>query len=300
MAYNGRHQGGVIQLDFSSFSDFVDEFVKWLVATGRRQRTIDEYVMTVLMFAAWFQQKYPSLCLPTQVLSSHIAAFQHDLLTQRKLSIATVQKYMASLKSFWDFLIEKNLVMQNPLREIDLDLKMPAASDLPSHSWLSREEETYLLIQVQLEKNDWKRSRNQCLLLLMLDAGCTVSELIRMNWDQVLWKEHEILVKNEQGGRRVPVTQRLYHALIDWMKKAGNTGPVACTRSGERMSRQGIHYLVKKYLKEIGLTQYSPHTLRHTFCRRLIEARVDLKTVCRLAGHQSMETTKRYLKTKKM
>ena len=38
-------------MDFSSFSDFVDEFVKWLVATGRRQRTIDEYVMTVLMFA---------------------------------------------------------------------------------------------------------------------------------------------------------------------------------------------------------------------------------------------------------
>ena len=285
-------------MDFSSFSDFVDEFVKWLVATGRRQRTIDEYVMTVLMFAAWFQQKYPSLCLPTQVLSSHITAFQHDLLTKRNLSIATVQKYMASLKSFWDFLIEKNLVMQNPLREIDL--KMPPSSALPSHSWLSEEEEKRLLIQVQLEKNDWKRSRNRCLLLLMLDAGCTVSELIRMDWEQVLWKDHEILVKNEKGERRVPVTQRLYRALNDWLKEGESKGPVACTKNGERMSRQGIHYLVKKYLKEIGLKQYSPHTLRHTFCRRLIEAQVDLKTVYHLAGHQSMETTKRYLTTNKM
>jgi integrase/recombinase XerD len=298
MPYNGRHQGRCDFVDFSSFSDFVDEFVKWLVDTGRRQRTIDEYVMTVLMFAAWFQQKYPSLALPTQVLSSHIIAFQQELLTQRKLSIATVHKYMASLKSFWDFLIEKNLAGTNPLLEIDW--KTPSSPTvLPPHSWLDKEEEKRLLIQVEMEKNDWKRSRNRCLLLLMLDAGCTVSELIRMDWDQILWEDHEILVKNEQGKRRIPVTQRLYRALNDWRKEGGNKGTVVCTQSGAKMSRQGVHYLVKKYLKEIGLKEYSPHTLRHTFCRRLIEAGADLKTVCRLAGHQSMETTKRYLATNK-
>ncbi len=280
-------------MDLSTFSDFIDEFVKWLVVSGKRERTIDEYVTAVMLFAAWFGKNYHPLSSPAQVLSKHILAWQNELLTGKNLSIATVHKRMASLKSFWNFLMEKNLVGQNPLGEIQL--QQTVSSSLP-HSWLSKKEEKRLLAQIGKEKNDWKRIRNRCMVLLMLDAGCTVSELVRMNWEQILWKKHEILIRNELFARWVPVTGRLDQALHDWYRQTGQKkGPVICSQWGKRITRQGVHYLVKKYMNETEMNQYSAHTLRHTFCRRLIEAKVDIKTVYCLAGHQSIETTKRYL-----
>lgn len=280
-------------MDLGTFSDFIDEFVKWLVVTGKRERTIDEYVTAVMLFAAWFGKNFQPLSSPGQVLSKHILAWQNELLTGKNLSTATVHKRMASLKSFWNFLMEKNLVEQNPLGEVQLK---QTASPPQSHSWLSKEEEERLLTQIGLEKNDWKRIRNRCMVLLMLDAGCTVSELVQTDWEQILWKKHEILIKNEMFARRVPVTGRLDQALSDWYQQTGQKkGPVICSQWGKRMTRQGVHYLVKKYMNDTGMKQYSAHTLRHTFCRRLIEEKIDLKTVYCLAGHQSIETTKRYL-----
>ncbi|MGA8942899.1 MAG: tyrosine-type recombinase/integrase [Thermoactinomyces sp.] len=280
-------------MDLSTFSDFIDEFVNWLIVSGKRERTIDEYVTAVMLFAAWFGKNYHPLNSPAQVLSKHILAWQNELLTGNKLSVATVHKRMASLKSFWNFLLEKKLVGQNPLKEIRLQ---QTVSPPQSHSWLSRQEEKQLLTQIEMEKNDWKRMRNRCLVLLMLDAGCTVSELVQMDWDQILWKKQEVLIKNELFARRVPVTGRLEQALQEWYQQTDQKkGPVICSQWGKRMTRQGVHYLVKKYMNDAQMKQYSAHTLRHTFCRRLIEAKMDLKTVYCLAGHQSMETTKRYL-----
>ncbi|MBA4601797.1 tyrosine-type recombinase/integrase [Thermoactinomyces mirandus] len=280
-------------MDVGTFSDFIDEFVKWLIVSGKRERTIDEYVTAVMLFAVWLGKNYHPLNSPAQVLGKHILAWQNELLTGKKLSIATVHKRMASLKSFWNFLVEKNLVRQNPLE--DIQLRQTVSPPL-SHSWLSRQEEVRLLTQIEMEKNDWKQARNRCMVLLMLDAGCTVSELVQIDWDQILWEKHEILIKNELFERRVPVTGRLYRALQDWYRQTDRKkGPAICSQWGKRMTRQGVHYLVKKYMNDTGMKQYSAHTLRHTFCRRLIEAKVDLETVTCLAGHQSIETTKRYL-----
>ena len=61
------------------------------------------------------------------------------------------------------------------------------------------------------------------------------------------------------------------------------------TKSDERMTERAVQYMLKKY-------NVNPNKLRHTFCQKLINANVDLKTVSRLAGHKDLNITKRYTK----
>ena len=61
------------------------------------------------------------------------------------------------------------------------------------------------------------------------------------------------------------------------------------------MTRQGIEYLIRRYLDGVGLTDYSVHSLRHSFCRNLIDAHQPLQVVSQLAGHESLETIRRYV-----
>ncbi|MFC7440342.1 tyrosine-type recombinase/integrase [Laceyella putida] len=284
----------VITMDFSVFGDFIDEFCKWLAETGRKQRTIDEYLAAVLIFYTWFSCKYKMNFRPDQVMSKHIIEWQNEMLQLEKLSPSTVYKRMASLKSYWNFLVENNIVDHNPL----LGVEVPKVqSHHPSHSWLTTEEEKKLLERVKSEKNSWKRHRNLCIVHLMIEAGFTVSEIVQLDWDQIFWEDGLIQIKNEhQLTRTVPMNELLTQSLTEWIPYVKKQeGPVILSQLNERMTRQGIHYLIKKFFQDIGLDQYSAHTLRHTFCRRLIEANLDLKEVSKLAGHASIETTKRYL-----
>ena len=60
---------------------------------------------------------------------------------------------------------------------------------------------------------------------------------------------------------------------------------------GERLSERAVQYMLKKY-------NVTPQILRHTFCQRLIDNKVDVETVARLAGHKDINVTKKYIRTR--
>ncbi len=60
------------------------------------------------------------------------------------------------------------------------------------------------------------------------------------------------------------------------------------------MTPRGIESTLRKYVKQTDLEEVSPHQLRHTFCKNLIDAGVGLEKVATLAGHDNLETTRRY------
>ncbi len=60
------------------------------------------------------------------------------------------------------------------------------------------------------------------------------------------------------------------------------------------MTPRGVQFLLQKYAEAAKLDDVSPHSLRHTFCKNLIDAGVGLEKVATLAGHESLETTRRY------
>lgn len=70
-------------------------------------------------------------------------------------------------------------------------------------------------------------------------------------------------------------------------------GYLFTSQRGQKLTRRGAEHLVARYAREAGL-EVTPHVLRHTFCKSLVDAGESLDRVAMLAGHANLNTTARY------
>ncbi|MBA4495070.1 tyrosine-type recombinase/integrase [Paenactinomyces guangxiensis] len=134
----------------------------------------------------------------------------------------------------------------------------------------------------------------------MLQAGLRISEVVSLDIQDVDLRRKTLTVIAGKGGKNriALMSPELMKAMEAWIEERGEVDEKALflsERGHSRMTRQGLHYLIKKYLDSIGLVDYSSHSLRHSFCRNLVDANQPLQVIAQLAGHESLETTRRYI-----
>lgn len=104
-------------------------------------------------------------------------------------------------------------------------------------------------------------------------------------------------VRQGKGGkyREIPLNQDARRALesIGYAEYAGSELPIFMGQRG-RLTPRGVQIIVAKYARLAGLEHASPHTLRHTFCKNLADAGVSQVEIAKLAGHESLDTTRMY------
>ena len=134
---------------------------------------------------------------------------------------------------------------------------------------------------------------------LLLNTGLRVSELCDLTWSDIKITDRKgsLTVRSGKGNQRreVPLNKDARSALllIGYEQNAlahlrvfmGQRGP---------MTPRGVESMLKKYVQHTDLEDVSPHSLRHTFCKNLVDAGVGLEKVAALAGHENLETTRRY------
>jgi integrase/recombinase XerC len=81
--------------------------------------------------------------------------------------------------------------------------------------------------------------------------------------------------------------------VLGYEAHAGSGAPVFMGQRGA-LTPSGVQWLLRKYAYTAHLEALSPHRLRHTFRKRLVDGAVGLEKVAALAGHESLETTRRY------
>jgi len=140
-------------------------------------------------------------------------------------------------------------------------------------------------------------------LVLMLDTGMRCGEVGALLWDDVDLKARRIRVSaniwrgirgtpKSGKARYVPMTDRL-HALLGSIEPT--TPHVAATPTGAVVPRESLRSMVTAVARRAGLPDHGPHACRHSYATGLLVAGVDLKTVQKLMGHASLETTVAYL-----
>src|SRR5690606_24435907 len=132
--------------------------------------------------------------------------------------------------------------------------------------------------------------RDIAIVYVLLHTGIRVSELCKLNQKHVDFMKNELIVeRRNQDKRIIPLSKDTRFYLKKYFQSYTLNGAIFITKSGERMTERAVQYMLKKY-------NVNPNKLRHTFCQKLINANVDLKTVSRLAGHKDLNITKRYTK----
>jgi integrase/recombinase XerD len=151
------------------------------------------------------------------------------------------------------------------------------------------------------------RHRDRVIILLSAKAGLRACEISGLDWAMVLDARSEVgtvlsiedRIAKKRGGRRIPVHPDLRQALQRLKAETGGIGPVVLSQRGGHMRANSIVNWFVVLFKELGLDGCSSHSGRRAFItgatRNVGRTGGSLRDVQLLAGHQSIETTQRYI-----
>ena len=219
-------------------------------------------------------------------------------LNEKQYSKATIARKLATLRSFYKFLVKRNQLTSNPVvavRTPKQDKKLPR--------FLDYEEVKRLLNTPSLD--NWLGARDRAIMETLYSTGIRVSELVALNMDDVDFMGEVVHVRGKGKKERIaPIGSSALQVIQHYMeyrnKRAQNninfdSKVLFVNKHGRRLSTRSVRRKMDKYLKIAGLDPaISPHTLRHSFATHMLNNGADLRSVQELLGHQSLSTTQIY------
>ena len=169
-----------------------------------------------------------------------------------------------------------------------------------AHTWLTLLQQEKLLTAPKLKTV--KGRRDHVALRLLLGCGLRREEATAARFADVSnMGETAVLHVVGKGDKRrtIPLDGRLHKLLLGWQQEAGEGYILRSVNKGgavgDSLSDVGLFKLVRHYGRKIGQNELAPHDMRRTFAENLRVHQVDLPTISNLLGHESVETTMRYL-----
>ncbi|RMG03507.1 MAG: tyrosine recombinase XerC [Acidobacteria bacterium] len=229
-----------------------------------------------------------------------IREWMAHLYSQNKKKTSIARK-LASLRTFFQFLVREGVLEQNPARLVSrprIEQKLPTT--------LSVEEVTKFIEMPDLSTDLGKRDR--AILEFLYATGVRVSELVNLNLRDIDFREKVVRVTGKRRKQRVvPFGDYAAQALMLYLVEArpkflANCPPskrdeqaVFLNYQGTRITTRSVGRMVEKYIKQCAdLHSISPHSLRHTFATHLLDKGADLRAIQELLGHARLSTTQIY------
>lgn len=227
-------------------------------------------------------------------------------LNEKHYSKSTIARKLATLRSFYKFLVRRNRLSSNPVMAV----RTPKQDKRLPH-FLEYEEVKRLLETPSMD--NWLGARDRAIMETLYSTGVRVSELVALNMDDVDFLGEVVHIRGKGKKERiVPIstsTLQVIQHYMEFRNKRAQSNPnfdskvLFVNKHGRRLSTRSVRRKMDKYLKMAGLDiSISPHTLRHSFATHMLNNGADLRSVQELLGHQSLSTTQIYthLTTKKM
>ena len=170
--------------------------------------------------------------------------------------------------------------------------------------YLTREEMDAVLASI--DRTQWRGRRDYGLLLIMYNSGARVSELSTLRQGQITFAGKSYVQLHGKGRKErvVPLWPRTARILKEWFRELGQQEQAVAFPSirGEPLSRFAIHLLLHKTVERarsrcpsLMKKRISPHILRHSTAMALLQSGVDIAVIALWLGHESIETTNKYL-----
>ena len=274
-------------------ADYIGEYASYLrLERCSSDNTITSYVRDVTQFCRYLEEVEETELL--QCAQEHIERYI-AYMTGRGKSAASVARSVASLKSFYSYLLSQGVVRSNPAKHtaaVRTERKLPQI--------LSGKEVDLFLEQPQCV--DPKGYRDHAMLELLYATGIRVSELIGLNVEDVNLPAGLIRCVSRGKERIIPLYAAAVKALTDYVRDirpqlvlTPREPALFVNMSGERMRRQGFWKIVKYYQEKAQIDKdITPHTLRHSFAAHLLENGADLRSIQEMLGHADISSTQIY------
>ncbi len=267
--------------------------------------TISSYRDTFRLLLKYAQvrlRKPPSALSLEDLDASFISAFLDDLETARGASVRTRNLRLTAIRSFFKFLSFEEPACSALIQRV---LAIPSKRhDKRQVNFLTRPEIEAILAAP--DRTKWLGRRDHTLLLLAIQTGLRLSELINLDRDAIHLGtgSHVRCIGKGRKERCTPLTSYTQAVLKAWLKEPTqeHRRPLFPSARGGRLSPDSVQALLAKYVAaasegcpSLATKRVSPHVLRHSAAMELLQAGVDCTVIALWLGHESVETTQTYL-----
>lgn len=274
----------------------IERFKRYLqVERNAAAHTLTAYEKDIRDFAAFMREGEEACCDFITVTFDDARAYVRYLRERRRLKKSSLERHIASLRSFYRFLYREGEVSDNPFLLLTLPKK---EQNLPRFLYYD-ELETLL----NAPGEGIFGSRDRALLELLYSAGLRIGECLALNIGQVDWQSGYVLVSGKGGKERLqPLGEYAAVALRRYLDRRAASGealtpdaPLFLNSKGRRLGDRSVRALIDKYMRQTAQMKHiSPHALRHSFATHLLDNGADIRAIQELLGHESIGTTQRY------
>ena len=265
----------------NTINDFLDHLK---FERGYSENTISAYRRDIRQFEEYLKLQHVSS--PSNISRSHISSFITKLMAMG-MKASSIERHIAAIKSFFGYLIREGKLMSNPTADIELPHK---SKKLPK---------ALTMLEASRLVETPRSARDRAILELLYATGIRASELINLTLNDVNLNVGFIKCFGKGGKERiVPMGASAISAIrryISSERPKVESDILFLDRSKKMLTRQGLWFIVKKYVKQSGVRgSASTHTLRHSFATHLLEKGADLRSVQEMLGHSDISTTQIY------
>lgn len=273
----------------NTITQFADHLA---VERDASKKTIQNYTSDLRLFIEWLTADSAEPFDPAAVTAYDVKRFKEHL-QEIGRKPATVNRYLISLKMYFDYCIDAGMIEKSPARKVR---HIPAEKEAPRS--ITQRDEMRLVRAVER----FGSLRDYTIIVLMLHTGLRAGEVCKLRWSDVTMKERsgELLIRASKRGkyRTVPLNLTARNLLRDYkdsLATANNqTDNVFPGRKGvEPLTPRNLGYLLQKYSRLAEVEHISPHDLRHRFAYKMSKE-VDLHLLATIMGHDDINTTRVY------
>lgn len=309
-------------VNYDELPEAVRNFVSYkLTVQGRSQKTMDEYALDLRTFFRFLlavrngkdvrsmsEEDFENINITnvdmpiiTSVTTRDIYEFLHYTLDSRQNKPAARARKLSAIKSFYKYLTVSMRVMDNdPAKNIEGPKK---TKTLPKYLTLSESE--LLLEAVRSDEMSKTRERDECILVLFLNCGMRLSELVGINLSDIDREMESLRVLGKGAKERmIYLNDACRDAIRAYLDVRDSTqceqkdkNALFLSSRHTRISNKTVQWVVYKYLKAAGLEHkhFSTHKLRHTAATLMYQTgNVDVRVLKDILGHEQLNTTQIY------
>ena len=270
--------------------------------------TRKSYRIDITQFFEFLKDNFKEVSNYSEVERVHIVAYR-NWLTDNGLAPKSINRKIAANSSFFDFLIEKNMIEFNPCSSI----KRPRQEVVQPTNDLSDDQITELLSLIDDLKGPGLL--HKAVIYTLFTTGIRKAELINLRRKHFFVKDsHYVIEVRAKGGKHLtkvvhPKCAEVILEYINFLESSGekahaedwifrpSRNPLDPTHIIKPLNPKSVDYIVKTWCKKAGIHhRISPHSARASYIGSALDAGIDLYKISKDVGHASVKTTEEYNK----
>ena len=284
-----------------SMDNCIFKYVKYLNLLNKSEATIKSYVSTLQKFVK--DEKINEVNEFVNMDKEFWFNWVDKQKDEDNISIATINKKIKQMSSFYNFLVNEGLLNDNCLYRFPKVNETTLKSEYKGDKIMSNEEAKAILKAIKEDEfnchTNYINKRNQVIVEILLGLALRIDEVSKIQIQDIVLEENKLYVRGK--GKKNTVSRvsfyndKIKEDLIELIRYNPTRIHLLTDRNFNQLKTQGIRNIWYDALKVAKIEKrYVPHNCRHTIASQLVEKNIPLKKVANILGHNNISTVQRY------